>query len=563
MPPPSPEGPGLRTNDATVPVPPGTPPGAEPAAVPAPPPSFSLDEAARAPRLVLLLPQGPLLVDVWIWVDGQPYPMPLQGAVRQLSDELRQRWPPPAWDELLDDPRLLAALGRQAAPAGEERWALIRTVDLNDNALADELEWTTLARRLESMAATLELTSEAVDTRSRRLWWQPLDADGDGRLSPEELARSTEALARLDADGDETLRRQEADGAASQGEMASLALPEAARVVLLGARVSWDRLYYDLQEMYLSANGWLDAESFPLDPELLAVLDHNGNGRIDRAELPRLAHCPAHLVLAFCLGEAGPLPSGISWREIAAPVHQAAIRTTDQQNLLIDLGGARLVIAYDDVMSDDVLAAVAQRLLAAADGNRNGYLEPSEVAALGGAVEALAEADLNGDGGLDADELIAALRPRDTIDRWQVRLHAASGGQDVFDWLDADNDGRLSAREIARAGQRLRQADGDRDGYVAADELPVRIVLRVQRGGGIESLRGLLDATQWGPRRSRLAAPEWFVGMDANGDGDISRSEFLGTAEQFQRLDADGDGFIDMREAAAAQAGDGRSAAQP
>jgi hypothetical protein len=37
--------------------------------------------------------------------------------------------------------------------------------------------------------------------------------------------------------------------------------------------------------------------------------------------------------------------------------------------------------------------------------------------------------------------------------------------------------------------------------------------------------------------------------MDRNGDGDVSRREFLGTREDFNRIDTDGDGLIDADEA--------------
>ena len=37
--------------------------------------------------------------------------------------------------------------------------------------------------------------------------------------------------------------------------------------------------------------------------------------------------------------------------------------------------------------------------------------------------------------------------------------------------------------------------------------------------------------------------------MDRNGDGDVSRREFLGTDEEFRRLDRDGDGLISAEEA--------------
>ena len=38
--------------------------------------------------------------------------------------------------------------------------------------------------------------------------------------------------------------------------------------------------------------------------------------------------------------------------------------------------------------------------------------------------------------------------------------------------------------------------------------------------------------------------------MDYNGDGDISRREFLGTPRQFEELDTDQDGFLTAEEVA-------------
>ena len=45
--------------------------------------------------------------------------------------------------------------------------------------------------------------------------------------------------------------------------------------------------------------------------------------------------------------------------------------------------------------------------------------------------------------------------------------------------------------------------------------------------------------------------PLWFRKMDRNGDGDVSRSEFLGTKAEFDAIDADKDGLISLAEAEA------------
>jgi hypothetical protein len=44
-------------------------------------------------------------------------------------------------------------------------------------------------------------------------------------------------------------------------------------------------------------------------------------------------------------------------------------------------------------------------------------------------------------------------------------------------------------------------------------------------------------------------APDWFLSMDKNSDGDLSRGEFLGTTEQFRQFDANGDELLDTGEA--------------
>jgi hypothetical protein len=69
--------------------------------------------------------------------------------------------------------------------------------------------------------------------------------------------------------------------------------------------------------------------------------------------------------------------------------------------------------------------------------------------------------------------------------------------------------------------------------------------------------RQLLAAVSRGHPRAALGkpartGPEWFLAMDRNGDGVVSRREFTGPADAFDKLDADKDGVLGAAEAAKA-----------
>jgi Ca2+-binding EF-hand superfamily protein len=148
-----------------------------------------------------------------------------------------------------------------------------------------------------------------------------------------------------------------------------------------------------------------------------------------------------------------------------------------------------------------------------------------------------AAADRDGDGRVSATEWSAYLDLQTRLVAGQVILTMLDHGRGLFELLDADRDGVLSVREQRSAWKRLEATGCLRDGALDRSRLPRQLRCVVSQG---RPVAGRTPATR---------GPAWFRAMDRNGDGDVSRREFLGSDEDFRRLDLDGDGLISAEEA--------------
>src|SRR5262249_57777 len=134
-------------------------------------------------------------------------------------------------------------------------------------------------------------------------------------------------------------------------------------------------------------------------------------------------------------------------------------------------------------------------------------------------------------------------------------LSIADRGRSLFEFLDADRDGRLSQRELRTARTRLAVWDRDGERVFTGSAIPRQVLLTISHGGAQFTDRSV-EPPGYGPAARALMpsrGPLWFRHMDRNGDGDVSRREFLGTDDDFKRLDLDGDGLISVEEAEKAE----------
>ncbi|NOZ41002.1 MAG: hypothetical protein GXP24_12375 [Planctomycetes bacterium] len=139
---------------------------------------------------------------------------------------------------------------------------------------------------------------------------------------------------------------------------------------------------------------------------------------------------------------------------------------------------------------------------------------------------------------------------RGDMQQTQVAIGAVVDGFPLFRLLDQDNNRQLTSRERRSASGILTNLDRNHNGQVDRSEIPTAIRLAVTHGPKVhEHLAQAISAQRKHRNQVDSPVPDWFIGMDRNHDGDLSKREFQGSPEQFAQYDRDEDGLISRKEA--------------
>lgn len=402
-----------------------------------------------------------------------------------------------------------------------------------------------------------------------------LDLDKDGKLSKQELAQAEKTLAPLDVNEDDLLTPEElvpglefgfgrAPGRPGAGDPAPILSlinpddPPAKQAAPLLSRYDKDK------------NGKLSQAEIGFDEATFKALDTNKDGQLDATELAAWFKQPPDLELMVPLSgpkPRSPRPVGpLAWlfgavdewpvQVVAsggrAPALAASLQKRDDGTMLLTTEAARVDFRKERGSEEDlnIFRRFFREQFRAALRDKKTYLEKKDVARNPRLKGLFSFIDRDGDGRATEEELNALL---DLLGQGATSFTVVmigDRGACLFELLDTNRDRQLSLRELRAAWQSVAAWDANKDGSLAKEEVPRHLRVTLCAGMPRRSRFFGIEEEPVNPRAATKAAgPLWFRRMDVNGDGDVSRREWLGSEEAFRRIDTDGDGLISLEEA--------------
>jgi Ca2+-binding EF-hand superfamily protein len=397
-----------------------------------------------------------------------------------------------------------------------------------------------------------------------------LDKNGDGKLTRDEVADVERLLLVRDADEDECLSQAELlpDTANPNLRAAQVARGPAAEPqpaffkhfqVFETGRIPGTITQTALKQYDKDGDFELTLAESGFDPETFRRLDADGDGKLTGEELDAWRLGPPDLEVLLSLA---PKAVDCVAKVTTAPAALAArgfeVRQVESGRVIIRTGRQSIDFwAYGAVFQGG-RARLRQQyagIFAAAAGMKGYVLEKD----LGGANAPnfqplrimFDQADRNGDGKLTREEFDAYIDLQQQFADLALSITPSIQTPTLFQLLDENRDGRLSRRELRTAWDRLIALEPAGATEVTKDVIQPTMAVRLTRTmeRGVAFRPDQFAGVPIPPVPTK--GPLWFRKMDRNGDGDVSRAEFLGTREEFDAIDTDHDDLISLPEAEA------------
>ncbi len=405
-----------------------------------------------------------------------------------------------------------------------------------------------------------------------------LDANGDGKLTKDEVKAVEKLLATRDADEDECLSVQELvpnlyDPRFGQPVRVQPRRPDGTNPYPAGTGLQTVNVYEAgripgtitqqiIKKYDKDGDFELTQEEIGFDDVTFKALDKDGNGKLDGEELDVWRTGTPDLDLTLSLAPKAVDCVAKLADEKGAAARGFKIKQVESGRLVLHVGRQPIDFwAFAPVMQYGQQSLKQQYgyLFTQAAGGKK-HIEEKDLNGPNAVqfqfVRVMFEAaDRDGDGKLTKEEFDAYFDLQDSFRNLGLSLTPAVQTPSLFQLLDENRDGRLSVRELRTAWDRLIVLEEPGAEVITKNIIQPSVMLRlsrtfdrfyinqpVQPGGIYQDPNRPIVPTK---------GPLWFRKMDRNGDGDVSRTEYVGTKEEFDAIDTDGDGLISLAEAEA------------
>ena len=508
--------------------------------------------------MVIMAPAGPVFAEMKISVDAQPYRTWVTSFLAKRVDLNGDK------QLTVEEIALIPERLLQQTPAKNAKSALRKSAgskDAESVSTDDFNNWfaSHLSRSFDLIAGSVQ-ASEAVRLAAL------IDANGDGKVSREEVANGSYSLRFRDLDDDQTFSATELMPFRDPRNQQAAVVPDVANLpfVQLGDQDSIERTANQLISRYGDGTT-ITLEVLRQSVDQLAQFDSNGDSQFSVAELQTFLQRPTvHLDMNIQLADAA------NASDVAFEISEAASSFCKVEPLR--RGRAKLVV--DDMPievrsrggsqgSRGFMVNFLLQRMASYDADKNGYLSEDEFPEMQQQMAQIevtgsfADVDINGDAMLFRDEVKTYIERDAIATQSRIEVSVKQDGKTLFKLIDQNSDRRLSERELRNGFDALLEYDLNEDKFLTESELGTAYTLQIGLGQAASLRMDNMTSMGMGNRTadailpgiSGLEGPEWFRRMDRNQDRDVSFREFLGTRELFDQLDLNKDALLSADEA--------------
>jgi Ca2+-binding EF-hand superfamily protein len=515
-------------------------------------------DASDRATLVIMAPLGPVLADLRISVAKLPYRI---WVGRYLATQLDRN---KSGTLTIDELSLLTERITQLADIADNEQIVASISGTEGAESVRSTEFADWLRNRLPRAFDLIAQPQAADDAVRLS--ALLDSDGNGAISNAELLQTFRTLRFRDLDNDETLSIAELMPYRDPRSQNAAIAPDVANLPFFHI-TDEESLHVASQRIITryGAEGTIASSVLRRDRSSQKETDSlTADQLIDWLKSPEY-----HMQIDVRLSDrANTSDIDVVVEPAAEQFCQIQDDSFGQTAMKLDGLSLKIVARGGGANTRSVTRGFLGQTFVMVDGDRNQYLDEQEFMGLqtalqqSGASGDFAVIDQNNDGMITRDELFSFVERDQMATASRIEVSVRQDGRTLFSLLDTNQDRRLAIREIRSGMEPLRKFDLDGDGSFEEMELGTEYILTLGLGqpelrrnaGSMSMMMNGMNADRGDailPGVENLQGPEWFRRMDRNQDGDVTRREFLGTADHFQQIDTDGDGLLSSAEALA------------